>query len=60
MYHSNHPPKPFTDEWCKLHHGQGQCPDDSPGVPIQDYGMEAIIALAIITYLIIKKKTYQL
>ncbi len=30
----NHPPKPFTDEWCRLHPGQGQCPDDIVSVPI--------------------------
>lgn len=52
----NHPPKPFTPEWCELHPGQGQCPDNISSVPIQDYGLEIALILGISIYLLITKK----
>jgi hypothetical protein len=49
----DHPPKPFTPEWCELHPNQGQCPEN---LPIANNGMEVLTIIGIVIYLIIKKR----
>jgi len=49
----DHPPKPFTPEWCELHPGQGQCPEN---LPIRSDTFAAFTIIGIVIYLIIKKR----
>lgn len=51
-----HPPKPFTPEWCELHPGQGQCPDDITSVPIDNAWFVILLTTAILIYLLKTKK----
>jgi len=50
---NDHPPKPFTPEWCELHPGQGQCPEN---LPIRSDTFAAFTIIGIVIYLIIKKR----
>lgn len=49
----DHPPKPFTCEWYKLHPQFGQCPDEVPGADIQSDLFTLLIVAGILYYMLI-------
>lgn len=53
----NHPPQPFTEEWFRLHPGQGQCPENIISASIENYLFMFLVVAGIIVYLFLKRKS---